>query len=129
MLLSVYFAALGLGSIGVGLGLLIQGPLALDRRTRRARSDSAWVDNPDALDLHADRSLGLLDGQADELWRPVASVHFWTIGACCFGAGGLVASAAGLRGTGALVAAIAAGVVLGYLAAMGLRALPPRSAG
>ena len=128
-MLSVYFACVGLGGVGLGLGLLVQGPLALDKRWTRQKSDSDYATLDDSIDLHADRQLGRLDGRADEVWRPVATVHFWTLAAGCFGVAGLAATAAGLGSNGALGTATAVGLVLGYVGARVLRALPAGSQG
>ena len=128
-MLSVYFAGLGVGALGLALGLLVQGPLALDKRWTRLQSKSDYATLDDSMDLHADRKLGRLDGRADEVWRPVATVHFWTLAAMCFGAVGLAATAAGLPKNGALGAALVVGLGLGYAGARVLRALPTRSQG
>lgn len=125
-MLSAFLAAIGVGALGVGLGLLVQGPLALDRRPTRQRSDSSWVKDETALDLHADRQLGALDGQVDELWRPVISLHFWTLGALGFGCAGLATYAVPLPPAAAGALAAVVGLAFGYAAARALRALPPR---
>lgn len=125
-MLSAFLAAIGLGAIGLGLGLLVQGPLALDRRTTRQRSDSSWVKDETALDLHADRHLGALDSTADEVWRPLVSLHFWTVGAVGFGCTGLATYAVPLPEVAAWGVAGVGGAAIGYAVARTLRALPPR---
>ena len=119
----VYLACLGLGALGLGLGLVVGGPIGLDRRWERTRSDSAWVTGEDALDLHADRPLGQLQGRADELWLPLATLHCWTVALAVCGLAGLVA--AWLVGFGAArwVAPLA-GIAAGYLAGRAFRTLP-----
>lgn len=126
-MLSVYLGFLGLGASILGLGLLVQGPLALDRRWTRERSDSAYANQSGSIDLHADRSLGQLEGAKDELWRPVATVHFWTLAAATFGATGLAGLAAGWTNGLQVGAAVIAALGVGYAGARVLRALPPRS--
>ena len=128
-MLSAYLALLGIGVTVIGVGLLVEGPLALDRRWTRQRSDSAYVTRDGSLDLHADRTLGELEGRKDELWRPVASVHFWSLGAAAFGAAGAGGMAAGWADDTALGVAVATGLGLGYAGARLLRALPPRPEG
>ena len=123
-MLSVYFAVLGLGLLGLGVGLIVQGPMALDRRWTRQHSNSSYADTDDSLDLHADRDLGRLEGTADALWRPVASIHFWTSAAAGFGLGGLALTAAGVTGNQAVGAAVTLGLCLGYASARTLRNLP-----
>lgn len=123
-MLSVYLGALGLGALGLGAGLLVGGPIAVDRAL-----DDPTSKGPEgnALDLHADRRLGSMDGGPDRIWRPLLCPHAWTSGIAVFGASGL-----GLWWTGAsqglgLGLAIALGLVGAWIAGTVLRSLPPRS--
>ncbi len=119
----IYLAALGLGALGLGLGLLVGGPIGLDRRWERTRSDSAYVRGEDDLDLHADRALGELQGRADAVWLPFATLHCWTVALAVFGAVGLAVAARFGLGPARWIAPVA-GVAAGYVAGMAWRTLP-----